>query len=175
MPTLPPSLNNKLDLKIYRMLLRLFPTDFWKRYEYSLVQVFRDQLLENSSPRRRIILWVKTIRDISWNAVEEHGQRMIQTPFILSHNLLWALIFSVSIPLSRQISPRIIQFFQPSVGYPLGNLLLSADMEYIVQGLMLGLIQWLFFRNYIKGRFLWPVITLLGYYFGLKSSMILLN
>lgn len=68
------------SLRLYRMLLFVFPSEFRKEYGHPMLQVFRDccrrMFLERGS-FGLATLWMRTMLDTLATAIEEHSQREV--------------------------------------------------------------------------------------------------
>lgn len=60
--------------KIYRFLLRLYPSRFRSRYGEEALQVFCDRLRDERGPLKKARLWVDVLRDLMVSAPREHSR-----------------------------------------------------------------------------------------------------
>ena len=176
MPNLPLSLTKRIELKLYRLLLRLLPRTFRERYEYELLQAFRDQQLDAPSFSQKVSLWIAALRDLTGNAVLERVQQWKDREF-KSHNtrLAWTIFFVLGITLSHTVSQQAFSLLKKVTEATLGHFYFSADIEYLVRGATLGLIQWVYVKQYFRATIGWPLVTALAYAAGANASGDVMN
>jgi len=59
---------NNIAIKIYRLLLNLYPGSYLKGYKTLMEQTFRDMLKEDNSLRA----WAKVAKELPWSLMQEH-------------------------------------------------------------------------------------------------------
>jgi hypothetical protein len=68
------------SLRVYRLLLYIFPSEFRREYEHPMLQVFRDCCRRKLTERGSFglaTLWARTMLDTLAIAIEEHSQREV--------------------------------------------------------------------------------------------------
>lgn len=66
---------------LYRILLKLYPARYRRKYEQAMAQCFRDQLRAADTVRKRVRLWFCTIVDFALNAPARHFESTFGTPY----------------------------------------------------------------------------------------------
>src|ERR1700722_4439931 len=71
-------------MKLYRLLLSLYPARFREEYAAPLQQQFRDDYREAQNFSARLNLWLSALRDLAWSIPIELSHELKQD---LSHSL----------------------------------------------------------------------------------------
>lgn len=58
--------------ELYRILLKIYPARYRRKYEQAMTQCFRDQLRAADARGKRVSLWFHTIADFALNAPARH-------------------------------------------------------------------------------------------------------
>ena len=66
---------------IYRILLKVYPTRYRRKYEQAMTQCFRDQLRAADTRGKRARLWFRTMADFALNAPARHFDPPPRTPY----------------------------------------------------------------------------------------------
>jgi Clp amino terminal domain, pathogenicity island component len=66
---------------LYRILLKVYPARYRRKYEQAMTQCFRDQLRAADTGGKRVRLWFRTIADFALNAPARHCDSAPSTPY----------------------------------------------------------------------------------------------
>jgi hypothetical protein len=66
---------------LYRILLKVYPARYRRKYEQAMTQCFRDQLRAADTRGKRVRLWFHTIADFALNAPARHLETPLRTPY----------------------------------------------------------------------------------------------
>lgn len=64
--------NNSVSDNVYQALQYLYPKEHRKEYSEQMVRTFKDLLIEQTSKRHSIAVWLRVSRELPLNIVEEH-------------------------------------------------------------------------------------------------------
>ena len=67
--------------EIYRILLKVYPAPYRRKYKQAMTQCFRDQLREADTRGKRVRLWFRTLADFALNAPARHLDTPPRTPY----------------------------------------------------------------------------------------------
>jgi hypothetical protein len=66
---------------LYRILLKVYPARYRRKYEQAMTQCFRDQLRAADTRGKRVRLWFRTIVDFALNVPARHLETPPRTPY----------------------------------------------------------------------------------------------
>jgi len=167
MTNFPISWNKRVDLRIFHLLLRLFPDEFLGEYEYGMIQTFRDQINDTASRKDYITLWFKVFFDTVKNAVQERVNQFSNENHPALADVLWILGFSLLYVFTSHWWVSYGQrIFRPLENTPFGQSAWSGLVSSAIMGFMIGLSQWVFIRKHIHFNWAWPFATGIFYSVG---------
>lgn len=104
---------------IYRWLLKLYPVTFRERYQQAIEQQFRDEYRETSARRDRMILWLRTARDLAGSIpvelYREFGQDLKYAFRLHRKRPLPAILAIAALSLSIGVSTGIFSVLNASL------------------------------------------------------------
>ena len=174
--------------RLYQVLLRFFPADFREAYGRLMLQVFRDQLREASSPTEQVTFWMRTLLDLFTNAWEEHMQkqwgkvRSFVQPSPTEKPLRWLFLFCVLtlvafylyrlmvLTISTDLVALLLERTALEVGSPLVRILRHGYVHIMVFSLLLAAFQSLLFRNSDLPAWRWFLASSIGWTLGMLAA-----
>jgi len=155
-----------LSARVYRACLRAYPPAFRRAYGRDMARVFRDACLDayhRAGVWGVLLLWGPILRDLAANVAGEHvaafnreGAIMVVEERGRSVWLWWAVAGALGWGLSSPLGALLQASPLPRVYPP------DAVPPLVVQGLALGLAQWLIVRRYMPRAGWWAPATIIG-------------